>query len=195
MKDENTLLQAAKKLDQNALSMIFDSYAPAIYAYIFRFCHDPIDSDDMVGDVFAQLLQNLAAGRGPVTNLRSYLYRIAYHLVIERVRNHPQSVSLGLCAARSERMTDSPQQAQVEANALMDLFMRAINEELNDLERHVIILRFIEGFSLRETAGIMDKKLNHVKVLQSRGMAKLRRSIGLRFKGDWQALSSSQANS
>ena len=33
-KDEASLLKAAKKLDQVALTAIFDLYAPAIYGYI-----------------------------------------------------------------------------------------------------------------------------------------------------------------
>jgi len=41
----------------------------------------------------------------------------------------------------------------------------------------VIILRFLEGFSLRETATIIGKKIDHVKVIQNRALAKLRQSV------------------
>ena len=69
--DGVTLLKAAQKLDEDALTTIFDSYAPAIYKYALRLCHDPIEADNIVGDVFSQLLEQFAGGKGPRTNLRS----------------------------------------------------------------------------------------------------------------------------
>jgi RNA polymerase sigma-70 factor (ECF subfamily) len=41
----------------------------------------------------------------------------------------------------------------------------------------VIILRFIEDFSLKETAQIVGKEVNNVKVIQNRGIKKLRKAL------------------
>ena len=49
--------------------------------------HDPTLADHIVGDVFAKLLEQLASGTGPKTNLRSYLYQTTYHLMIDRGRS------------------------------------------------------------------------------------------------------------
>ena len=54
--------------------------------------------------------------------------------------------------------------------------LKAIQNELTNDQRHVVILRFLEGFSLRETAAIISKKADHVKVIQSRAIAKLRKA-------------------
>ena len=53
----------------------------------------------------------------------------------------------------------------------------AIKKDLTEDQRHVIILRVFEGFSLRETAMIMGKTINHVKVIQNRALAALRKSM------------------
>ena len=55
IKDGVALLKAAQKLDEEALTTIFDEFAPAIYKYTLRLSHDPIIADNIVGDVFAQL--------------------------------------------------------------------------------------------------------------------------------------------
>jgi RNA polymerase sigma-70 factor (ECF subfamily) len=55
--------------------------------------------------------------------------------------------------------------------------LHAIQNELTADQRHVIILRFMEQFSLRETADIMGKSVGHVKVIQNRAIAALRRSV------------------
>ena len=50
------------------------------------------------------------------------------------------------------------------------------NDLTND-QRHVVILRYLEGFSLRETAAIIGKEENHVKVIQDRAIAKIRQVL------------------
>ena len=57
---------------------------------------------------------------------------------------------------------------------MFELIADAIQQELTDDQRHVIILRFLEEFSLRETAAILGKDVGLVKVIQSRAVAKLR---------------------
>ena len=85
--DDANLLQAARKFDQDALRIIFDSHSPSIYKYALRLCQDSLDADNIVGDVFARLLEQLADGKGPQTNLRSYLFQITYHMIVDHARD------------------------------------------------------------------------------------------------------------
>src|SRR5512142_1995332 len=87
MTDETGLLEGARKGNEEALAQIFDNYAPALFRYAVRLCHDPAEADRIVGDVFAQLLEHLSDGRGPRSNLRSYLYQITYHVLVDNVRD------------------------------------------------------------------------------------------------------------
>jgi RNA polymerase sigma-70 factor (ECF subfamily) len=188
MKDESVLLSGAKKLDQVALTSIFDMYAPVIYRYALRLCHDPIESDNIVGDVFAQLLEKFAAGEGPQTNLRSYLYQIAYHVVIDGARHNRRfAPHAGVSNAPGKAITIS---IEIEERVLIEALVATLNNELSELQRHVIILRFFEGCSLRETAVIIGKTVNYAKVIQNRAIARLRNSLVLQFAIESQHLSS-----
>ena len=60
---------------------------------------------------------------------------------------------------------------------LLETVILAIKNQLTEDQRHVIILRFLEGFSLRETAEIIGKEVYNVKVIQNRGVAKLRKAL------------------
>ena len=71
MESDLSLLDAAKNMNQEALIKIFDLYSSALYNYALRICNDPLEADQVVGDVFAKLLDQLSAGHGPSTNLRS----------------------------------------------------------------------------------------------------------------------------
>jgi len=181
VKDGVNLLKAAQKLDEEALTAIFDEFAPAIYKYALRLCHDAIEADNIVGDVFSQLLEQFASGKGPRTNLRSYLYQTAYHLVVDRSRINKHTAPLEIAVNVNEKSQSASTQAQIEERVLMEALVSAMNTELTDDQRHVIILRFLEDFSLKETAAIIGKEINNVKVIQNRGIAKLRNALGFQL--------------
>lgn len=181
MKEGVGLLKAAQKLDEEALTSIFDQFAPAIYKYTLRLCHDPILADNIVGDVFSQLLEQFAAGKGPRTNLRSYLYQTAYHLVVDRSRDNQHNAPLEVAEGTFEKGQFTPTQTQIEERVMMEALITAMNTELTEDQRHVIILRFLEDFSLKETAEIIGKEVNNIKVIQNRGIAKLRKVLGFQL--------------
>jgi RNA polymerase sigma-70 factor, ECF subfamily len=170
-----TLLEAAKQMDRSALVRIFDMYSPALYNYALRLCNDPVAADNIVGDVFAKLLEQLAAGKGPSSNLRSYLYEMAYHLVVDEARSSSRGVSLDVVESiRQDRYSNF---LTLENRILYDSILRAIQNDLTQDQRHVIILRFLEGFSLQETAMIIGKAVSNVKVIQNRAITVLRKSL------------------
>lgn len=175
MADTSALLKAARRLDQEALEKIFDLFAPVIYNYLLRLSQDPVQADQIVGDVFSRFLDQLAAGKGPRTNLRSYLYQIAYHLFIDRSREYQRIAPIEIVEYLAP--DTNPVQTEIENRALLETVLMAMNNHLTDEQRHVIILRFLEGLSLKETAKIVDKNTSSVKVLQSRGIAKLRQVL------------------
>ena len=181
MNDEAALLKAAKGFDSDALTAIFDMYASAIYKFVLRLCNDPVDSDKIVGDVFGQLLEKLAASQGPLTNLRSYLYQVAYHLVVEQARHNHRFTSPEFVIDKPIKLKNESIPAEIEERVVMEACGSILNTELSEIQRHVIILRFMEEFSLGETAAIIGKNVNNVKVIQSRAIARIRRSLDGRF--------------
>jgi len=179
VKEGPNLLKAAQKLDEEALTAIFDQFAPAIYKYTLRLCRDQIVADNIVGDVFAQLLEQFGQGKGPRTNLRSYLYQTAYHLVVDRSRDNQHNAPLEVAMNNYASGQFAPTQSQIEERVMMEALISAMNTDLTEDQRHVIILRFLEDFSLKETAEIIGKEVNNIKVIQNRGIAKLRKAMGI----------------
>ena len=176
MRTEIPLLEAARNMDREAIIEIFDLYSSALYNYALRLCNDPLRADHIVGDVFARLLDQLSTGHGPNTNLRSYLYETTYHLVVDESRSSHREAPLELVDfTRNDGFSTV---VTLENRMLFDAIIVAIKKDLTEDQRHVIILRFLEGFSLRETADIMGKEVYNVKVIQNRGVAKLRKALG-----------------
>jgi RNA polymerase sigma-70 factor (ECF subfamily) len=176
MRTEIPLLEAARHMNKEALVEIFDLYSSALFNYALRLCNDPLRADHIVGDVFAKLLEQWSAGHGPSTNLRSYLYETTYHLIVDDARYAHREAPLEVVDFL--RHDGYGALVNLENRMLFDAVITAIKKDLTEDQRHVIILRFLEGFSLRETADIMGKEVYNVKVIQNRGVAKLRKALG-----------------
>jgi len=179
IKDETTLIEAISSLDQEALEAVFEEYAPAIYKYLLRLGQGSQEADQIVGDVFVRLLEKLSEGKGPKKNLRSYLFQTAYHLVVDHSRDRKRAAPLEVAEIEPDTVKKETMsvQAQTEETLLLESLSDAINDVLTEEQRVVIVLRFQEGFSLKETAEIIDKKVNAVKALQNRAMSRLREAL------------------
>jgi RNA polymerase sigma-70 factor (ECF subfamily) len=176
MRTEIPLLEAARNMDKEAIVEIFDLYSSPLYNYALRLCNDPLRADYIVGDVFAKLLDQLSTGNGPSTNLRAYLYETTYHLIVDEARSSHREAPLEVTDFM--RHDGYLSLAGLENRMLLDAVIAAIRKHLTEDQRHVIILRFLEGFSLRETADILGKEVYNVKVIQNRGVAKIRKALG-----------------
>ena len=175
MKADTALLDDVRRMNGDALTRIFDLYAPAIYWYALCLCNDAVMADHIVGDVFTKLLEHLSAGNGPRSNLRSYLFEMAYHVLVDEVRYSYRRVPIDEVEFTLRAGYSTP--VSVEKQILLETVSQAIQNDLTEDQRHVIILRFLEGFSLNETASIMGKKAGAVKVMQHRAIAALRKSL------------------
>lgn len=83
---DQALLRAASLMKEDALVKIFDRYSRELFRYALRLTGDAVMADHVVGDVFANLLDQLSSGSGPRFHLRSYLYKSAYHLIVDEAR-------------------------------------------------------------------------------------------------------------
>jgi RNA polymerase sigma-70 factor (ECF subfamily) len=183
MSDLSALIKAARNLDKTALTTIFDLYSPALYKFISRLIHDPVLSDQIVANVFEFLVAELGAGRGPRASIRPYLYQTAYRLVVERFRDIHPHASLEV-AIRAHQEDKSIAEHRSDDRVMMAALLSTMNTELSEDQRIVIILRFLEDFSLKETAEIIGKDVNNVKVIQNRGIAKLKKAMGMQVDGE-----------
>lgn len=175
MQNETALIKVTGSLGQDALDGIFDEYAPALYKYLLRLGVGSQEADQAVGDVFARLLDKLAEGKGPRTNLRAYLFQTAYHLVVDNARDNQRAAPLDVADTVNKEM--KPVQARTEEKMMLETLSAVMARELTEEQRNVIVLRYQEDFSLKETAEIIGKNVNAVKALQNRAINKLRQAM------------------
>ena len=55
------MIDAARRMDREALVAIFDRFAVPLYNFAMHICGDPLKAHQAVGDVFTKFLEPLAA--------------------------------------------------------------------------------------------------------------------------------------
>ena len=170
-----SLVRAAQEGNLSAFGSIYESLFPKVYRYVAaRVGYGP-EAEDIAQEVFLKAINSLDKFqfRGPP--FTSWLFRIAHNLVVDRVR-HTKSAS-GPVVPLDEALV-LPDAHNVETQTLQALDIEVLRGALgrvSELQRQVVLLRFIAGLALAETAVAMNRKENTIKALQHSALAALRR--------------------
>lgn len=171
--DEHTLLKRARAWDMEALALVYDRYSPELYRYAMRLLGDARQAEDCVAETFSRFLHALRRGGGPRRHLRAYLYRVAHNWITDQYRRQPPLVTLE--GRQDASPAPLPEQLALQRDERARL--RAALKQLTPAQRQVLVLRFMEGWSLAETAEAVGKPVGAVKALQHRALAALRRQL------------------
>lgn len=134
--------------DYDQLTAIFDQFAPPLYKYVLQICHDPVVGDNIVGDVFAQLVEQWVAGKGRPPDIQSYLYQTAYDSALQNLRDQGDHIDAAL-----QRTTFST--SQIGERAKREALLSALKKELTREQHHLMVLLFLQEFSIDEAARIL----------------------------------------
>jgi RNA polymerase sigma-70 factor (ECF subfamily) len=171
------LVVRAQAGDTGAFEALYDHFYDRIYRYVSFKAGDATAAEDITEDVFLRMLKSIGSYKHRGHPFSSWLFRIAHNLVVDyfRKQGREKSVSLDkVLAVVGESSIDLDNYVQTK------LAMREVNaamEDLTDLQRQVISLRFAGGLSVNETAQAVGRNENAVKALQHVGIKKLRKIL------------------
>ena len=174
VRDEEVLLERAKAYDERALAELYDHYAPLIYGYIYRRVGDSMLAESLVGEVFVKVLNAVQAESAWRTSFTGWLYRIAHNLIVDYHRGQPGGVVVPL---DGQELAAGGNPADTLGNKLSRERLISAVKLLTELQQQVLVLRFGEGLTARETAAVMKKSVSAVEALQHRGLVSLRRML------------------
>ncbi|MBI2607927.1 MAG: RNA polymerase sigma factor [Candidatus Doudnabacteria bacterium] len=146
----------------------YDEYADSIYRHCYFRVFQKEQAQDLVQDTFTKTWEYLSKGN-TIENIRAFLYRTATNLIVDQSRK-PSELSL-------ESAMEEGFEPQAVENIEVNVDTEILVNRLKDLEepyREVIILKYIEGFKIKEIAEILDKSENIISVRLHRGAKKLK---------------------
>lgn len=176
-------IKLVKKGDQSAFEEVVLFYQNKIYQHCYRMLGNAHEAEDIAQEAFIRAYVNIHSfdeGR----KFSSWLYRIATNLSIDRLRKRKPDYFLdaevkggdGLNMYSRLQSEESSIVEEVENNELQ----RYIHGEISQLPpkyRSIIMLRYLEEFSLKEISEMLEIPMGTVKTRIHRGREALRKRL------------------
>jgi RNA polymerase sigma-70 factor (ECF subfamily) len=171
---EEDLATALAARDHAAWQQLFDDHHRRIFQFALLRTGDRADADDIASIVFTEAVRSIDSFRYRGAPVSAWLFRIARNEIADHLKR------------RASKPAHSLSDERVGASlAAQDTFgpgdaMRDVSSALGKLKveyRDVILLRFVHGLNVAETASAMEKSEGAVKVMQTRALQSLRRAL------------------
>lgn len=175
MEGEKEIVRRAKDGDKEAFSIIYQKYGKQIFRFIYWRVSDKHLSEDILQDVFLKAWHGIKSYKERNLPIRAWLYKIARNAIIDHYRVKKPEFSLEESTIDLIYSgTDSLREVSVKLE--IERARKAINL-LPEIQKEVIILRFIEELTNKEVAGIIKKSETSVRIIQHRALKKLREML------------------
>lgn len=169
--EDDALLERARQGDKVAIGDIYRQYVDSIYQFCRLRLGDPQSAEDITSTVFTKFIHALAQGKGPRYHLRGWLFKVARNAIYD---TYGKKQTLPIETIEQWVDVESIEPENVVFDAIHADAIRANITMLSPDQQDVLLLRFDQQLSLRETADILGKNVNTVKALQLRAVKRLR---------------------
>lgn len=175
--DLRTLVLDAKRGCSESFGTLYDRYVDLVYRYIyFRVGSHPL-AEDLTSETFLRALRKIGDFTWQGRDFGAWLVTIARNLVTDHFKSgrYRLEVTTGEVIDVPLDGSHIPENAVVDA-IINDRVLHAVRD-LNPEQQECVVLRFLHGLSLAETALIMGKKSGAIKALQFRAIRALARAL------------------
>lgn len=145
-----------------------DEHADGLYRFILKNMKDEEEARDVVQDAFEKMWRNVENVDGKKS--KSYLFTTAYHTMIDRIRRKKHVSDYK--EVNEESLFHSEQYSDLKS-----ILNNALNL-LPEIQKAVITLRDLEGYSYDEIGKITSLNESQVKVYIYRARLFLKQYIG-----------------
>lgn len=167
------LVELAREGDAEAFGLLYDHYHPAVYRFLYYRIRSVPIAEDLTADTFFRALRSMSNFRWQGKDFGAWLMTIARNLATDhfkagRTRLELTTEDMGL----HDDATDSGPEEAVLASLTNEILLEAI-QELPAEQRDCVVMRFLQGLSIAETAAALERTDGAVKQLQLRGVRNL----------------------
>jgi RNA polymerase sigma-70 factor (ECF subfamily) len=167
--DERLLVEAAQK-NPARFGDLYELHFELVYAFVARRVGSREAAEDVTSEVFHKALANLRRLEWRGVPFGAWLLKIAANAITDQAKRNAREVNFDDPPEVGAELSAKPRMEQ--AQDLARLF-RMVNQLPED-QRKVVVMRFAEEKSIRETAQQLGKSEGAVKQLQFRGLENLR---------------------
>ncbi|MFI5605816.1 sigma-70 family RNA polymerase sigma factor [Amycolatopsis sp. NPDC051903] len=175
------LVRAAQEGDSSAFGRLYDRYVDVVYRYaLFRLGNREL-AEDVTSETFLRALRRITSVSYQGRDVGAWFVTIARNLILDHVKSsrfrlevvtdevaEPAAAPVSPVGPAAQA---GPEQ-QAIAGATRAELLRCV-AELGEDQRECIVLRFLQGLSVAETARVMNRNEGAIKALQHRAVRRL----------------------
>jgi RNA polymerase sigma factor (sigma-70 family) len=143
------------------------AFSGQIYRYARKFLRDEVVADDIVQDVFLKLWDHRK--KVDATKVRAWLFRTAHNHLINHAKREQRQEPM-------DPQRHDPGQTSSHRYELQDLLERYL-ALLPPVQKSILLLRDLEGYSYKEIGQMLDLNDSQVKVYLFRARKRMKEEL------------------
>src|SRR5688572_21141754 len=166
------MVRRAQDGDAEAFGELYDHYVTLVHRYAYHRVGDRATAEDVTSETFVRALRRIDSLSFQGRDVGAWLVTIARNIIRDQVKSSRYRLEVTTADMRdADRATDGPEDAVV-AHLTNQQLLECV-QQLGSEQQECIVLRFLHGLSVSETAEIMGKKDGAIKALQHRAVRRL----------------------
>jgi len=174
------LVQRAQTGDPDAFGELYDRYVDLVYRYVYYRVGSAQVAEDLTSETFLRALRRISSFTWQGRDVGAWFVTIARNLIADHYKSSRQRLELttedvSAVTGAPKLVQDGPEDAVLES--MQNKVLLQAVKKLNAEQQECIVLRFLQGLSVAETARIMHKNDGAIKALQYRAIRSLGRLL------------------
>ena len=172
----SALVDLAQQGDAEAFGLLYERYVDVVYRYVYVRVGSAHLAEDLTSETFLRALRRLDTFSWQGRDIAAWFITIARNLITD----HAKSARFRLEVTTADMLDGDQQVDAPEEEVLQRLRDTRLLEAVRGLkpeQAECVVLRFLQGLSLAETAKVLGKTEGAVKQLQLRAVRALHREL------------------
>jgi len=166
------LVELARKGDKEAFGLLYDHYSTSVFRFVYYRTRSTTLAEDLTSETFFRALRSMNGFRWQGKDFGAWLMTIARNLTMDhfkagKTRLEQTTEDMGV----HDDATESPE-TTVLAALTNEMLMGAL-AKLPAEQQDCLVMRFLQGLSIAETALVLERSEGAIKQLQLRGVRSL----------------------
>ncbi|HEY9523622.1 MAG TPA: sigma-70 family RNA polymerase sigma factor [Thermopolyspora sp.] len=178
-----SLVLRAKTGDADAFGMLYDRYLDLVYRYVYFRVGGHALAEDLTSETFLRALRGITDFTWQGRDFGAWLVTIARNLVADHFKSGRYRLEVSTAEVFDTTLDGSHIPENIVVTNMINRRVLLAVRELGAEQQECIVLRFLHGMSLAETALIMGKKSGAIKALQFRAVRALARALAAELGG------------
>jgi RNA polymerase sigma-70 factor (ECF subfamily) len=171
------LVRRAQEGDGDAFGQLYDRYVDTVFRFVYFRVNDRALAEDFTSETFLRALRRIGSITYQGRDIGAWFITIARNIVLDHLKSARHRLEM-----TTADTVEGKEHAQSTEAAVLDVLqserlMQAVGQ-LGDEQRECVMLRFVHGLSVSETAQVMGKNDGAIKALQHRAVRKLADIVG-----------------